>query len=94
MDAVQLLDIRFESRDLGEELSIREYMRRLLSELFAEGEGFSGKRPFGNSGWEYEIIEALIRAGAVTGSLDSEGCVDDYNEDEYQIALAKMIAFL
>jgi hypothetical protein len=94
MDAVQLLDVRFESRDLDEEVSIRDYMRLLLTTLFKEGEGFSGKRPFGNSGWEYEIIGALIRAGAVSGYLDSEGCVNDYDEDDYQIALRKMIGFL
>ena len=94
MDAIQLLDLRFTSRDLDEELSIRDYMRRLLTVLFAEREGFSGKRPFGNSGWEYEIIEPLIRAGAITGSLDEDGRVDDYDEDDFAIALEKIIGAL
>jgi hypothetical protein len=98
MDAFEMLSLRFESRDLGEELTIRDYMRRLLSTLFKEGESFSGKRPFGNSGWEYDIAEPLVRAGAVRGSIRTEEGeadeLEEYDEEEFQMAVSKMIACL
>ena len=50
--------------------TVREYLQKLLLELWREGECFSGKRPFGNSGWEYEIYTALLREELVLGRLD------------------------
>jgi hypothetical protein len=44
------LELRFDS-DAGDNITIRDYLRILLETLWEEGEGFSGKRPFGNSGW-------------------------------------------
>lgn len=49
--------------------SIRGYFRALLAELLREGEGFSGKRPFGNSSWEYELYLALYIAGHIEGNV-------------------------
>lgn len=62
--------------------SIREYMKTLLITLWEEGEGFSGKRPFGNSGWEYDVIKPLIEFKYIKGSLDEDGYVEDYNVKE------------
>lgn len=67
----------FESRDLNVRISVVEWMKRLLSELFYEEEGFSGKRPFGNSGWKQDAEVALIKAGFLEGSLDQDGYIDD-----------------
>jgi hypothetical protein len=39
--------------------NVREYLKALLTELWREGESFSGKRPFGNSGWERELLENI-----------------------------------
>lgn len=47
------------------ETTIREYLMRLLLTLWQEGESFSGKRPFGNSGWEWDVIDALHVAGFI-----------------------------
>jgi len=55
------LEVRFSS-DAGADLTVRD-----------EGEGFSGKRPFGNSGWEYDIYAALVGAGFLPGMLDKYG---------------------
>jgi hypothetical protein len=66
------LDVRFDS-DAGKDITIREYFRELLITLWEEKEGFSGKRPFGNSGWEYEVHVALAKAGFVDlGEWDEE----------------------
>ena len=53
------LDVRFDS-DAGDNLTVREYFKTLLLTLWDEKEGFSGKRPWGNSGWEYEVHIALL----------------------------------
>jgi hypothetical protein len=71
------LELRFHCDDLHREVSIREYLHELLTELWREGEGFSGKRPFGNSGWEYDLYKPLIQAGVVPGSIDEDGYIND-----------------
>jgi len=58
----EALEIRFDS-DAGENLTVREYLHKLLETLWAEGEGFSSKRPFGNSGWELDLFNPLWTAG-------------------------------
>lgn len=71
-----LLDYVSTFSDAGGLLTIREYLCALLTKLWEQGEGFSGKYPFGNSGWEYDLYAALIGAGAVEGSLDEYGRVN------------------
>lgn len=73
-----LLDRKFYSHDLGEPLTVREYLSRLLTTLLEEGECFSGKRPFGNSGWEDFLLIPAIESGALTGSVDKRD--PDYPE--------------
>ena len=70
------LEVRFDS-DAGDGLTVREYLHRLLSLLWELGDGFSGKRPFGNSGWDYELYQPLVRAGFISGALDEDGWLDD-----------------
>lgn len=73
------LEVRFSS-DAGDDLTVREYLRTLLMTLWEEGEGFSGKRPFGNSGWEYNIYNPLVKAGLLPGTIDDDGDVTVENE--------------
>jgi hypothetical protein len=49
----------------GQAKSVWEYLIKLLTTLIDEGECFSGKRPFGDSGWEYELKAALVAGGAM-----------------------------
>lgn len=51
-----------------------EYLIRLVLTIWGEGEYFSGKRPFGNSGWEDEIYCALVRANLFPD--DGDGYID------------------
>lgn len=62
--------------DVGK-VTIKDYMKALLVELWTEEEGFSGKRPFGNSGWSYSIYSELVRNGLVEGKLDEDGYVEE-----------------
>lgn len=69
------LDIPMQENDANAS-TIRDYLKTLLYMLWNEGEGFSGKRPFGNSGWEYDLYKALVAAEAVKGSLDEDGYIE------------------
>lgn len=70
--------------------TIREYLIALLSALWDEQEGFSGKRPFGNSGWDCDLLVPLIRGGLIDGRLDEDGYIEeiDDNGGEHLIAMA------
>jgi hypothetical protein len=65
----EVFDCPMQENDSGA-TTIKGYLKALLTQLWAEGEGFSGKRPFGNSGWEYDLYKALLAAGLVEGRVD------------------------
>lgn len=67
--AISKLPMQENDADAG---TIGEYLRKLLYTLWNEGEGFNSKRPFGNSGWGYELYHALVMNGVVEGSIDPE----------------------
>lgn len=73
-----ILDIVMPDNDAGAE-TIRVYLKELLLTLWWEGESFSGKRPFGNSGWEWDLYGALVNAGKIEGSFDEYGCLTDFD---------------
>nr|VFK58262.1 MAG: hypothetical protein BECKUNK1418G_GA0071005_100268 [Candidatus Kentron sp. UNK]VFK68341.1 MAG: hypothetical protein BECKUNK1418H_GA0071006_100168 [Candidatus Kentron sp. UNK] len=80
------LDIRFECFDLGEELTVREWLKTLLRTLWEEDEGFNSKYPFGSDGWKSEIAELLIDNGYMAGYLErkeTEPGVSELVELEY-----------
>jgi len=76
-----LLDYVSNFADAGGQMTIREYLCALLTKLWEKGERFSGKSPFGNSGWEYDLYAALISAGAVEGDLDEDGRLDRISQE-------------
>lgn len=65
------LEVRFDS-DAGGSGTVRDYLRKLLETLWREEEGFSGKRPFGNSGWQWEVHNALARAGFIEATVNDD----------------------
>ena len=71
MTPFEILALPMQHND-AEAATIGDYLKALLRELWRRGEGFSGKRPFGNSGWEHELYRALIAGGAVNGTLDAD----------------------
>lgn len=92
MTPAEALDLRFDDPDTGENMTIREYFRLLLTTLYEEGEGFSGKRPLGNSGWDTNLEAVLIQHGCIAGEvthIEEDG--DDYwevEDVEYDVYLA------
>jgi len=74
----QVLSTAMDStRNDAKATNIREYLVELLAQLWQEGESFSGKRPFGNSGWDWELYGALYDAGHVKGRRDEYGDLFD-----------------
>ena len=84
------LEIKFDC-DLSDGITIKEYILRLVIELFYQKEGFSGKRPFGDSGWEYDLYKPLIEHGLVSGVIDVDGCVDTVDSEEADQLLFRII---
>jgi hypothetical protein len=88
--ARQALDLPMPDNDANA-TSIRSYLVELLAKVWEEGECFNGKRPFGNSGWEYDLFPPLITAGLVTGRLDEDGYVDDIDDRAATLLIAAAI---
>ncbi len=80
-----VLAVEMSDNDAGA-ATIGDYLVALLGEVWASGEGFSGKRPFGNSGWEHDLYLPLVRAGLVRGEI-----VDGYLEDYDRLAARALI---
>jgi hypothetical protein len=93
MKPEMILDLPMQENDAKAE-TIREYLIKLLHTLWNEGEGFSGKRPFGNSGWEYELYIALIKGGAVPGKFDELGDIESFDPLTANAAISSAINFL
>ena len=81
MTPQELLDFKFYCNDLDRTLTVREYFVELLATLWREADGFSGKRPFGNSGWNFEIEGALVESGKIPGKLEYGEYIADENPD-------------
>ena len=69
--------IEFHSYELEEQTTIKEYLKRLLSTLWAEAENFSSKRPLGYSGWGHDAYSALIQNLLIEGTLDEDGHAEE-----------------
>lgn len=63
-DARAVLAIKLDEND-ADAATIGDYVKKLLLTLWREGESFSGKHPFGNSGWEYDLYPAMYGAGLI-----------------------------
>jgi hypothetical protein len=90
-----LLDLPMDPRlnDVGA-ITVKEYFQRLLLKLWEEREGFSGKRPFGNSGWENPLYAALINGKVITGKVDEHGYPSDFGYNNANLLLKKAIKSL
>ena len=92
MDYETILETEFDN-DLGT-TTIRSFLKTLLATLISEGESFSGKRPFGNSDWEYQLANALVNCGAITGTLDEDGYADDFEWEDYHVIMSDLVEAL
>lgn len=70
-DIQAVLDCPMQENDSGAD-TIRGYLKALLLTLWEENEGFSGKRPFGNSGWDSDLAMALVKNKFIKGRIYAE----------------------
>jgi len=64
--------------------TIREYLIKLLEGMWKEREDFNGKRPFGNSGWHYDLYKALGQNDLIQVTFDEDGFLEDFVTDDEQ----------
>lgn len=83
----EILNLKFYSKDLDKELTIKDFFKKLLVTLFKEKEMFDSKRPFGNSDWDDDLIVCLIKNNIIHGKLDEEGYIEFYDEVRYNLML-------
>lgn len=62
-DADEIFDVDLLDGNDAEVKTVGELFRKLLLKVWTEKDEFDGKRPFGNSDWEFEVYEALEEAG-------------------------------
>lgn len=88
-----ILDLPMELNDAGA-TTIRAYLQALLTKLIQDEECFSGKRPFGNSGWMHDLYKPIIKAGLAGGELDEDGNVEDCDDAEVEELILQAIESL
>lgn len=93
MDIEKTFATEFESADIGA-TTVKGYLKTLLEAVLIEEESFSGKRPFGNSGWKHDIGRGLVMAGAIKGAIDPEYGDCDFDMGEADEALKLLVAAL
>lgn len=94
IDPSSILGLKFKSSDLNKRVTVRQFLSLLLERLWDEGEGFSGKRPFGSSGWKSDLEVAFIKAKIIEGSLDEYGYIEDSDTPEFDRIMLEVIKAL
>lgn len=93
-DIRAVLGCPMDENDSGAD-TVKGYLKALLTTLWEEGEGFSGKRPFGNSGWDHDLAKALVKQKIIKGRILTEmedgEIIDEYLDDYDDKQLAKVI---
>jgi hypothetical protein len=89
----EVLALSMEDNDSGAD-TIGGYLVALLAALWEEGEDFGGKRPFGNSGWQFDLYGVLVKAEIITGAIDEHGCPYDADHRAGDAVIAAAIAAL
>lgn len=85
-----VLDLPMQDNDAAA-ATVRGYLTALLANVWDEEEGFDGKRPFGNSGWQFDLHLALIDAGLLEGVLDEDGYIESCDTEAGRAMIAEAI---
>lgn len=80
MQPNEILDLPMSTNDAGAS-TVREYLKILVYKVWGEEEQFSGKRPFGVTGWQNEVYRSLYRAGLIEGTEDGEGWISNLDRE-------------
>lgn len=88
IDIDEVLAFTYDKWDLGK-CSIRHYLVELGQRCWTENEGFSGKRPFGTSGWRWDVFGALVAGSFVDRIVEDDGSVLECDELAAETLLTK-----
>lgn len=89
----ELLALPMEPNDSGAS-TVGGYLVALVHTLWTEEESFSGKRPFGNSGWYSDLWKPFITHEVVTGSLDEDGYVEYIDDFAFDTQMSRIFTHL
>lgn len=89
---IDLLNLPLPDND-ADAPTVRDYLIELLRTAWEQGEDFC-KRPFGNSGWQYEIYAPMVKAGLIPGDLDADGYVENVDTRAADALMDKAIQAL
>jgi hypothetical protein len=91
LDAV--LDSWIDRHDIGDTpVTVRKYLSLLLHQIWIDSDSFSGKRPFGNSGWKCDIYDSLVNNGFIVGRLDEDGSAVEFDRNEADLLVRGCIS--
>lgn len=80
----QIKNIEYQSQELHDsQITVGDFLKELLCTLWMEEEGFSSKKPFGNSSWQHEIYSVFVQNKIISGTIDEYG---DFEECDYKLA--------
>ena len=71
--------------------TVREYLAKLLRELWRERGCFSGKYVFGASDWHYDLYQALADAGLIAAKFDDDGYFEECDTEAGSRLIARAI---
>lgn len=91
--ATEILGLRMPQPNDARVKTIGEYLAKLLTKIIEEGECFSGKRPFGNSGWQYDLHWPLVQANLVKGRI-VDGDLEEYDDRKADKLISQVIKFV
>jgi hypothetical protein len=92
MDKEDILNLKIEHHLFDPNYTIRDYLCELLMNLWEEREEFNGKRPFGNSDWEYDLYKPLVKNGVVNGEMEGN-YINEVNEEQANNLIRGLIAY-
>lgn len=70
--------------ELEEFGTVRNFFRKALLAFWEEQVGFDGKRPFGNSGWSVDLIQAVAAQQGMEWDEYHEDIIGlDYHGDDW-----------
>jgi hypothetical protein len=93
-DPQTILDLPLQPGNGAGASTVRGYLAELLANLWRQQDLFSGKRPFGNSGWDCDLLVPLAKAGLIRGTFDEDGYLDDIDGEAGEALILAAIGAL
>lgn len=86
--------LTFYSIDMDGSISIKEYLKRLLCQLWLDNDSFIVDKPFGNADWADSIYACLIKNKIIEGDIDEDGFLHNLEYPEQKKADILIMALI